>query len=160
MATEKTKKRRKIILLTLLVGAILVGGYVFYLWNMPHLDVQAQKADFSITATDLVNEYLTDEKTANAKYLGENGESKIIIIKGTISKIDTDMNNQKIILLKDVTAKAGVNCMFMASTNNNASTLKVGDKTKIKGIIRSGASYDTDMEIYENVVLEKCDISN
>lgn len=160
MATEKTKKRIKIILIIFLLVGLVGGSYVFYLWNMPHLDVQAQKADFSITANDLVNEYLTNEKTANAKYLGENGESKIIVISGTINKIDTDMNNQKVILLKDDSAKAGVNCTFMTSTNNNASTLKVGDKTKIKGIIRSGASYDADMEIYENVVLEKCDISN
>lgn len=154
------KKKTKIILLSLLTAGLIGGGYVFYLWNMPHLDVQAQKADYSISANQLVNEYLANEKSANAKYLGENGESKIIIINGTISKIDTDMNNQKVILLKEDTAKAGVNCTFMASTNNNASALKVGDKAKIKGIIRSGASYDADMEIYQNVVLEKCDISN
>lgn len=154
------KKKTKIILLSLLTAGLIGGGYVLYLWNMPHLDVQAQKADYSISANQLVNEYLTNEKIANAKYLGENGESKIIIINGTISKIDTDMNNQKVILLKEDTAKAGVNCTFMASTNNNTSALKVGDKTKIKGIIRSGASYDADMELYENVVLEKCDISN
>lgn len=154
------KKKTKIILLSLLTAGLIGGGYVFYLWNMPHLDVQAQKADYSISANQLVNEYLANEKTANAKYLGENGESKIIIINGTVNKIDTDMNNQKVILLKEDTAKAGVNCTFMASTNNNASTLKVGDKAKIKGIIRSGASYDADMELYENVVLEKCDVSN
>lgn len=160
MATEKTKKRIKVILFIFLIMGLIGGGYVFYLWNMPHLDVQAQKVDYSISADQLVNEYLSNEKSANAKYLGENGESKIIVISGTISKIDTDMNNQKVILLKDDTAKAGVNCTFMASTNNNTSALKAGDKVKIKGIIRSGASYDADMEIYENVVLEKCDISN
>lgn len=154
------KKKTKIILLSLLTAGLIGGGYVFYLWNMPHLDVQAQKADYSISANQLVNEYLSNEKSANAKYLGENGESKIIIINGTVSKIDTDMNNQKVILLKEDTAKAGVNCTFMASTNNNASALKIGDKAKIKGIIRSGASYDADMEIYQNVVLEKCDILN
>ncbi len=154
------KKKTKIILLSLLTAGLIGGGYVFYLWNMPHLDVQAQKADYSFSANQLVNEYLTNEKIANAKYLGENGESKIIIINGTISKIDTDMNNQTVVLLKEDTAKAGVSCTFMPSTNNNASSLKVGGKAKIKGIIRSGASYDSDMELYENVVLEKCDISN
>lgn len=154
------KKKTKIILLSLLFLGLIGGGYVYYLWNMPHLDVQAQKADYFISAGDLVNEYLTNEKKANTKYLGEDGESKIIVISGTINNIDTDMNNQKVILLKDDNAKAGVNCTFMLSTNNNVSALKVGDKANIKGIIRSGASYDTDMEIYENVVLEKCDISN
>lgn len=154
------KKKTKIILLSLLFLGLIGGGYVYYLWNMPHLDVQAQKADYFISAGDLVNEYLTNEKKANTKYLGEDGESKIIVISGTINNIDTDMNNQKVILLKDDNEKAGVNCTFMLSTNNNVSALKVGDKANIKGIIRSGASYDTDMEIYENVVLEKCDISN
>jgi len=154
------KKKTKIILLCLLTAVLTGGGYVFYLWNMPHIDVQGQKADYSISASQLVNEYLTNEKSANAKYLGENGESKIIVINGTIGKIDTDMNNQKVILLKNDTARAGVSCTFMESTNKNVNALKIGDKTKIKGIIRSGARYDQDMEIYVNVVLEKCDISN
>lgn len=158
MATEKTKKRRKIILLTLLVGAILGGSYAFYLWNMPHIDVQAQKADVTVDVTSIVNEYLQDEKKANEKYLSAEGDSKIFVVKGIVKSKDTDMNNQITVLLQGSNDKAGVKCVFMAETNKDAEVLQVGQTTSIKGIIRSGAKYDSDLELYENVLLEKCDV--
>jgi hypothetical protein len=34
----------------------------------------------------------------------------------------------------------------------------VGQAITVKGVIRSGASYDEDLEMYENVILEKSDI--
>lgn len=158
MATEKTKKRRKIILLTLLVAAILGGTYGFYLWNMPHIDVQAQKADVTIDVTSIVNEYLQDEKKANDKYLSAEGDSKIFVVKGVVKSKDTDMNNQITVLLQGSNDKAGVKCVFMAETNKDAEILQIGQTTSIKGIIRSGAKYDSDLELYENVLLEKCDV--
>jgi len=158
MATEKTKKRRKIILLTLFVGAILGGAFVFYLWNMPHIDVQAQKADVTINVTSIVNEYLQDEKKANEKYLSSEGDSKIFIVKGVVKSKDIDMNNQITVLLQGSNDKAGVKCVFMAETNKDAEVLQTGQTTSIKGIIRSGAKYDSDLELYENVLLEKCDV--
>jgi hypothetical protein len=160
MATTKTKKRRNIILISLLTSAMLGGAFVFYLWNMPHLDVQAQKVDFSIEASSLVTEYLLDEKKANEKYLNNEGDSKIFIVKGVVKSKDTDMNNQVTILLQNDNDKAGVKCVFMASTNKNAENLNVGQTASIKGIIRSGAKYDSDLELYENVLLEKCDIAS
>lgn len=158
MATEKTKKRRKIILLTLLLAAILGGAYVIYLLNMPHIDVQAQKADVTIDVTSIVNEYLQDEKKANDKYLSAEGDSKIFVVKGVVKSKDTDMNNQITVLLQSSNDKAGVKCVFMAETNKDAEILQIGQTTSIKGIIRSGAKYDSDLELYENVLLEKCDV--
>jgi VCBS repeat-containing protein len=158
MAIEKIKKRKKIILLTLLVGAILAGAYVFYLWNMPHIDVQAQKADVNVDVTSIVNEYLQDEKKANDKYLSAEGDSKIFVVKGVVKSKDTDMNNQITVLLQGANDKAGVKCVFTAETNKDAEILQVGQTTSIKGIIRSGAKYDNDLELYENVLLEKCDV--
>ncbi|MDI1356314.1 MAG: hypothetical protein PSX36_15465 [bacterium] len=160
MATDKTKKRRNYILLTLALGILFGGAYVLYLLNMPHLDVQAQKADFSIDASNLVMEYLQDEKKANGKYLSDEGNSKIFVVNGIVKSIDIDMNNQITILLQSETDKAGVKCVFMASTNKHAEIIHAGQKVSIKGIIRSGANYDSDLELYENVLLEKCDIIN
>jgi hypothetical protein len=158
MTTTKKKKIVKIVLLTILFGAIIGGGIFLYLWNMPHIDVQAQKADFSVSTTSIVNEYLNNEKAANEKYLSDEGDSKIFIIKGTVKSKDTDMNNQVTVLLQEANDKAGVKCVFTAETNKNADALQRGQQTAIKGIIRSGAKYDGDLELYENVLLEKCDV--
>lgn len=158
MTTTKKKKIVKIVLLTILFGVIIGGGIFLYLWNMPHIDVQAQKADFSVSTTSIVNEYLNNEKAANDKYLSDEGDSKIFIIKGTVKSKDTDMNNQVTVLLQEANDKAGVKCVFTAETNKNADALQIGQQTAIKGIIRSGAKYDGDLELYENVLLEKCDV--
>lgn len=160
MATVKTKKRIKVILLILIIGSIIGGSYALYLWNMPHLDVQAQTADFSLDASSLVNEYLQDEKKANEKHLSDDGDSKIFVVKGIVKSKGTDMNNQITVLLQSENDKAGVKCVFTASTNKNAEALEIGSNVSIKGIIRSGAKYDSDLELYENVLLEKCDIAS
>lgn len=153
----KNKMIRTILILIGLV--ILIGGGVgLYMFNMPHRDVQATKSDFTLNSSDVVNEYLNDPVTANGKYLDDEGESKILEITGNIASISTDFNNQKVILLKDNNSKAGVNCTFTIETNESVDNLKEGDKISVKGVIRSGASYDEDMEMYENVILEKCSL--
>ena len=145
--------------LILMIGGIIVGGgAVLYIFNMPHRDVQAASADFQLEAKQLVNEYLADAGASNNKYLQEEGESKIIAVTGIVASIDEDMKQQKVVLLKDVGEKAGVSCTFMASTNANAENLRKGNKVTIKGVIRSGAGYDEDLELYEDVIIEKCDV--
>jgi hypothetical protein len=152
------KKKTKIILISIFALVLVAFGIMFYLWNMPHINVQAQKADFSVSTTSIVNEYLKNEKAANDKYLSDEGDSKIFIIKGTVKSKDTDMNNQVTVILQEANDKAGVKCVFTAVTNKNADALRIGQQTAIKGIIRSGAKYDDDLELYENVLLEKCDV--
>ena len=90
--------------------------------------------------------------------LTEDGNSKVLEVSGTVAKISEDFNKQKVILLKTDTDKAGVSCTFTSETNSKTSTIQVGDRITIKGVIRSGASYDEDLEMYENVILEKSDI--
>jgi len=42
--------------------------------------------------------------------------------------------------------------------DKNVEGLKIGDYIKIKGVIRSGAEIDEDLELYEDVIIEKSDI--
>ena len=106
----------------------------------------------------IVTEYLTNSEAANKKYLDEEGNSKVLEITGIVASISEDFNNQKVILLKNETDKAGVSATFTKETNANANNVKVGDKITIKGVIRSGATYDADLEMYENVIIDKSDI--
>ena len=146
------------VITTLSIGALIAVGIVLYMFNKPARDVQGTKTDFSYDSSTIVNEYLTDAKIANSKYLDEEGNSKVLEITGIVASISEDFNGQKDILLKIPTDKAGVNATFTKETSINTENLKVGDKTTIKGVIRSGASYDEDLEMYENVTIAKCDI--
>jgi len=153
------KKKVFKVILVIIGAAILIGGGVgYYLFNKPARDVQNTKTDFSYNASEIVNEYLTDAQKANAKYLDEAGNSKVLEISGTVAEISEDFNKQTVILLKSQDDKAGVSCTFMSTTNSNTQNIKIGDNIVIKGVIRSGASYDKDLEMYENVIIEKSDI--
>ncbi len=152
------KKILKWGLTILVIGLIVGGGAILYMFFTPHRDVQAARSDYQLEAKLLVGEYLKDAKAANDKYLEEEGNSKIIEITGIVAEISEDFNKQKVVLLKNSSDKAGVSCTFMTETNANAEKLNIGDKVTIKGVIRSGAGYDEDLELYEDVIMEKCDV--
>jgi len=142
------------------VGVLVVigGAIIFYMFNQPHRDVQAQSADYSFEASAIVNEYLADSKKANEKYLDSEGESKILEITGIVADISKDYNDQTVILLKGASDKAGVSCTFSKENEAGTTNVKVGQTITVKGVIRSGASYDEDLEMYENVNLDKSKI--
>lgn len=154
------KKRIKIIGIVLGVGALIAFGIGYYMFNMPQRDVQSTETDYKVSATDIVNEYLANADLANEKYLQEEGNSKILAVRGTIVSIDTDMNNQKVVLLKNQDDKAGVSCTFTEKTNKNVENLQIGKTITVKGVIRSGAGFDEDLDLYEDVIMEKCDVIN
>ncbi len=149
---------KKIILITVTTGILITVGIALYLLYQPARDVQATQTDFSYNSSDIVNEYLKDVNAANAKYLDEEGNSKVLEITGIVANITEDFNNQKVILLKKATDKAGVSATFTKETNVHTNNVKIGDEITIKGVIRSGAAYDPDLEMYENVIIDKCDI--
>lgn len=154
-----TKKRiLKISLLVVAVVVIIGGSLAYYMFNMPHRDIQATQTDYTLKSSDIVNEYLSNADLANEKYLDSEGESKIIEVTGNVFEVSEDFNDNKVVILKLEGGKAGVSCTFSKETNSNASKLKKGDKITIKGVIRSGASFDKDLGMYEDVIMEKCDV--
>jgi hypothetical protein len=156
---SKIKKILKIAAILAAIGVLTGGGIALYLFNMPHRNVLTANADYTLTSTEIVNEYLGNKSAANEKYLTDDGNSKILSVSGTVEKISEDFNGQKVVLLKNKDDKAGVSCTFTAETNDDALQLLVGQPARVKGVIRSGASYDEDLEMYENVILEKCSLS-
>ncbi len=153
------KKKTIKIIVGLGILCVLIGGVLVYrMINMPQRDVQAAKTDFNISAAALVHEYLADASEANYKYLQEEGDSKILAVSGIIASISEDQNNQKVILLKDDSEKAGVSCTFTSETNVSTTDLQIGQTITVKGVIRSGAGFDKDLDLYEDVIMEKCDI--
>ena len=154
-------KRKTIIktsLIIIVIGILTAAGTIFYMFNMPHRDVQASKTDYVLQASQLITEYLTDPLAANEKYLDESGESKILEISGLIASITEDFNDQKVVLLKSSENKAGVSCTFTHETNTSLNGIHEGQHIIVKGVIRAGASYDEDLQMYENVIMEKCDL--
>lgn len=152
------KKFIKIAAIVAIAGVLIGSGVVYYMFNMPHRNAQSEKTDYAVNASQIVNEYLADAAMANEKYLAADGNSKILEITGIVARITEDFRGRKVVLLKSESDKAGVHCAFLPEAGERAAKLAIGQKASIKGVIRSGASYDPDFDLYENVVLEQCDV--
>ena len=154
-----TKKRVIKFIVIVALSVVVIGAAIgLYLFNKPHRNVQAAEVDFSITSSALVEEYLTSPEKANEKYLSDEGNSKILAITGKVHSISRDLNDQVVVFLKAEGQKAGVSCTFTKETNANTSALQIGQTITVKGVIRSGAGFDADLDLYEDVIVEKCDI--
>ncbi len=154
----KKKKVLKIIAILGVAGLVIGGGIGLYLFNKPHRDVQSANTDYTLTVSEIVSEYLADKDAANKKYLAADGDSKILEITGVVSKISEDFNGRKVVLLKGEQVKTGVSATFTSETNSSLDDVQLDQKITIKGVIRSGASYDEDLEMYERVIIEKSNI--
>lgn len=156
VASKKVRTIRNIALVGILLGVVVS----LYLYNMPHRNVQSSKVDYVLTSQQIVAEYLSDNVAANKKYLNADGDSKILEVSGTVYQITGDYNGRKVVLLKEANDKAGVKVTFMLESNEQLASVVIGEHISIKGVIRSGASYDEDLEMYEHVIIEKGALSN
>ena len=152
---KKTMKRIGLVTLT---GIIIAGSIGAYMWFKPHRNVQSTAAFAEIKAAQLTDEFTADAAKANAKYLASDGNSKVLIVEGRVSKISVNQNGEKVIVLKDEDAKGGVSATFTQKTSLNVGAVKVGDIIKIKGAITAGNRYDADLDLYEHAILVQADI--
>ena len=154
----KKNKLFRIIAIIGIAGLLIGGGIGLFMFNKPHRDVQNARTDYTLTASQIVREYLSDHVAANQKYLSADGDSKVLEIAGEVKLISENYNGQKVVLLKGDQDKAGVSATFTSETNENLDGIQPGQIVTIKGVIRSGASFDEDLDLYEHVILEKSDI--
>lgn len=139
--------------------AALAIGIGIYLWFKPHRNVQSETVFARMTTSELIDEFTADPARSNAKYLSDDGNSKVLIIKGKVSKISTNQIGETVILLKDDLSRVGISATFTQQTNAHASGIKIGDIIGIKGAITAGNRYDKDLDLYENATLIQCDIA-
>lgn len=151
----KKRKIYKVVLILTVVGVLSGAGIAYNMFNQPHRNIQNADVDYKISVSELVSEYLNDSQSANNKYLSEDGESKILNVNGIIKEIRNDLKGQTVIILKSDNSVAGVNATLDTANKVNMEGLTIGKNISIKGVIKLGASYDSDMELYQNVVLDK-----
>ncbi len=119
---------KKVLIFLLVAG--LVGGYTGYrMWNKPHQDIAAAKAEMAVEATALFAEFEKDEAAANAKYLtkGANGEDRVIALTGTVKSVEAAATT---VVYLDA---GGDNEVSAEMGSGTTCTLKAGDKASLKG---------------------------
>lgn len=155
---ETRNKNFRTLLLFLGIGIIIVIVFATDMFGISFKHVQSTKTDYSFPASEIVNDYLIDAKKSDEKYFEDGGYPKILKVTGTVVELHENAKGQKIVLLKGKKDKAGVIATFTNEVHSAAEDIVVGDEIIVKGVILTGAYYDTDLEMYEDAVLDKSEI--
>lgn len=115
------------------VGFMIVLSVAIYMFNKPKRNIAKTKAEYALTATQLVTEFMQNEQAANSKYLSA-AYGKVIQISGIIGEINLTGDTILNLSLKEPEMKSGsVNCSMQRTELNKIKLLKIGDKVTVKG---------------------------
>lgn len=122
-------KRRTIFLLLTLVSLVIVAVvYVyFFVYNKKNPDIEDKKADFTITAVDLIAECEAQDTSVNRKY-----NDKVLEISGKVS--GTIPGDSITSIIMDEGKSTTITIEMYARHNEMAKNLNIGDQVTIKAL--------------------------
>lgn len=123
------KKWIKIVLIFIVAGVAVGAGGVYYVFNMPHRDVENEKPALVTTAAALYSAFSQDEMDAFKKY-----NNKVVQVSGKIVELTGDVYHINI-TLNDVMAPISVviDSLSVVKNLSLAKSLKLGDMVTVKG---------------------------
>lgn len=122
------KKKFKGLLLSI---PVLMAFGMMYGYNEYHRtqeDTAGLGEKFRVSSSDLIQDFESNENTANAKYLG-----KVISVTGIVAKTELNGSTQTI-FLKSHSRVAFVNCQFEKTYTDKIAGLQTGQTITVKGI--------------------------
>lgn len=137
---------KKYLIPAALLLLIIAGVFAYRMYNKPHAVISEQDTAFQLEASTLLEDYTTDEASADAKYLNQ-----VLEVSGTIHEISN--KNEGTSLLLDAGSELGfVICELDAHAPQDITRYQAGQSVTLKGIC-TGYLMD--------VVLVRCiDLSN
>ncbi len=153
-------KNFKYPLLAIFCTIILGAGFGLDMWFAPHRDVRTAPVFEEFDVDDFTSEFILDYQAATERYLSDDGDSKIVTMTGTITEIDTNLNEEIVIELHGEKPEAGARFTLAYDQVEKAKDLQPGDKTKLTGVVSCGAYFDTDFNRYIDAVLEQAYFDN
>jgi hypothetical protein len=143
----------KKVLLVIIIAVVLIGVAVYYfVYNKPHRDIVAEKAAYSLPASELYNSFISNPDNANEKYL-----NKVVSVTGTVTDV-AELNDNEVKLVLSVDDDMfGVACSFSGDEADKAKIMQEGNEVTIKGLC---TGYSGDDVMPGDVVLIKCSIQN
>ncbi len=123
------KRWMKILLILVVVGVVAGAGGVYYVFNMPHRDVENEKPALITTASALYHLFSRDEVVASKKY-----NNKVVQVSGKIVEL-TGGTYHINITLNDVMAPVSIviDSLSIVKNRSFATTMKLGDVVTVKG---------------------------
>jgi hypothetical protein len=122
-------KRKTIMILVLLLTVLVAAAvYVYvFVYNKKNPNIEDKKADFSVTAVDLITECEKLDTATNRKY-----NDKVLEIKGKVNKTIPGDSITSVVM--DENKNTTITIEMYAKHNDMAKNLKVGDNVTIKAL--------------------------
>lgn len=144
--------KKRMIIGGIVVVILMAAIYGWYQYNRTVQGLADVKADYSVDASALINEFVSNEEAAQKKYL-----NKILSVKGTIKGIEAGENTGTIVL-GDTSDMNGVRCVLDSTANAITKSLQRGAVITVKGAI-TGFNKDETGLLGSDVQLNRCVIA-
>jgi hypothetical protein len=146
-------KKKNIIRVVLFVAVVGIVGaiYAYKEFNRKPTDTATAKADFTVSATGILDEYSKADSASTKMYSG-----KLLQVEGVIKEITKDEKGLYTIALGDTTQMSSVRCSIDSVCTNKAASLAKGQKLVLKGIC---SGYNADELLGSDLFLVRCSIN-
>ena len=145
-------KKRKFILPIILLILLDIGFGIwqgFKEYNRTNRDFSNVKADVKIAATDLIQQYESNDSLANKKYLG-----KVIDINGRVKDVKKDETGYYTVVLGDEASMSSVRCSMDTVHQQDAARLVIGSSAIVRGAC-TGFNKD-EIGLGSDVIFNRC----
>lgn len=115
-----------IIISIIIVIGIIIGIYLYF---KPQADISKKRADVVLKASELYNEYSSNENQANTKYL-----NKIVEVSGPVAELTNNPDSSLTIILRDSSVDFGLNCNILKNNTKGLNKLQKGVIISIRGV--------------------------
>jgi len=141
---------RKKLIITIIVLAVAVAGiYGYHEYYRSNRDLGDVQADFSVPATGLIKEFITNETAADNKY-----RNKVLSVSGMVKGVDSS-GNFYTIEVGDTSDMSSVRCSVDSTHTSQAANLKRGMNVVIKGAMTGFKKDDTGL-LGSDIELNRC----
>jgi hypothetical protein len=137
----------KIFLSLFLLSILAIVLVYIFVFNKSHPDFEKMKPDYTVTAPDLYNYFITNRTESETKYNG-----KVLAVSGTLSRIEStdSLVIAVFVFNQGIFGDEGIRCTMLPSYNEEAKKLQPGGVHTIKGYCTGFSDSD--------VILEHCSI--
>ncbi len=145
--------RKKTILLLFFLAAVAAAWYGYKEYTRTNKDLASAKADFVLSATDLIKEYESNDAASAEKFNG-----KILEINGQVKAVEKDDKGYYTVVIGDNTSMSSVRCAIDSTHQDKAASLINQSSATVRG---SCAGYNKDeMGLGSDIILNRCVLIN
>ena len=141
----KRKNILRYIVLPLLLIIAAAAIYIYKEYNRTHKDTATLKPDYLIVATDLLNEFESNQKASETKYW-----DKVIRVEGMVKEVIKDDKGFYTVVLGDTASMSSVRCSIDSVHNSEAAGVIRGRVIALKGIC---SGFNADEMLGSDVIL-------